>query len=143
VPVPAPATAELLRDIPILTEGHGELTTPTGAAILAAVVDSFGPLPPLRLRALGYGAGTRQLADRPNVLRVAVGEPIGAADAPAAPEVTLGEANVDDMSPQLVAALCEALLVSGAVDVWSTAIVMKKGRPALQVSALAPPAALA
>lgn len=143
VPVPAPATAALLRDIPILTEGRGELTTPTGAAFLAAVADGFGPLPPLRLRALGYGAGTRELADRPNVLRVSVGEPIGAADQAAAPAVTLVEANVDDMSPQLVASLCEALLAAGAVDVWSTAIVMKKGRAALQVSALAPPPAVA
>jgi pyridinium-3,5-bisthiocarboxylic acid mononucleotide nickel chelatase len=143
LPVPAPATAELLRDVPILAEGQGELTTPTGAAILATIVGRFGPLPPLRIRATGYGAGTRELGDRPNVLRVTVGEPVGAADEPAAPEVTLVEANVDDMSPQLVAPLCEALLDAGAVDVWSTAIVMKKGRPALQVSALAPPGAVA
>jgi uncharacterized protein (TIGR00299 family) protein len=143
VPVPAPATAELLRDIPIEPVGEGELTTPTGAAILAAIVDRFGPLPPLRIRAIGYGAGTRELRDRPNLLRVVVGEPVGAAaEAPAA-EVTLVEANVDDMSPQLVAPLAEALQAAGAVDVWSTAIVMKKGRPALQVSALAPPAAVA
>jgi uncharacterized protein (DUF111 family) len=97
----------------------------------------------MRIRATGYGAGTRELADRPNVLRVTVGEALGAADEPAAPEVTLVEANVDDMTPQLVAPLCEALLAAGAVDAWSTAIVMKKGRPALQVSALAPPAAVA
>jgi pyridinium-3,5-bisthiocarboxylic acid mononucleotide nickel chelatase len=142
VPVPAPATAELLRGIPIEPAGEGELTTPTGAAILAAVVDRFGPLPPLAIRALGYGAGTRELSDRPNVLRVVVGQPIGVADEPAAREVTLIEANVDDMNPQLVAPLGEALLAAGAVDVWSTPIVMKKGRPALQVSALAPPDAV-
>lgn len=145
VPVPAPATAALLAggDIPIVPEGVGELTTPTGAAILAAVVDRFGPLPPMRLRAIGYGAGTRELTDRPNVLRVTLGEPIGAEDAPAAPEVVLVEANVDDMSPQLVGPLYDALFAAGAVDVWSAPILMKKGRPAIQLSALSPPASLA
>jgi uncharacterized protein (TIGR00299 family) protein len=143
VPVPAPATAALLADIPIVPEGDGELTTPTGAAILVALVDRFGPLPPMRLRASGYGAGTRELADRPNVLRVTLGEAIGAADAPAAGDVVLVEANVDDMSPQLVGPLSEALFAAGAVDVWSAPILMKKGRPAVQVSALVPPASLA
>lgn len=144
LPVPAPATAALLAgsEIPIVPEGEGELTTPTGAAILAAVVDRFGPLPPMRPRAVGYGAGTRELPDRPNVLRVTLGEPIGAADAPSAPEVVLVEANVDDMSPQLVGPLYDALFAAGAVDVWSAPILMKKGRPALALSALAPPAAL-
>ncbi len=145
VPVPAPATAALLAggDIPMVPEGVGELTTPTGAAILAAVVDRFGPLPPMRPRAIGYGAGTRELDDRPNVLRVTLGEPIGAGDAPAAPAVVLVEANVDDMSPQLVGPLYDALFAAGAVDVWSAPILMKKGRPALQLSALTPPGALA
>jgi uncharacterized protein (TIGR00299 family) protein len=142
VPVPAPATAALLRGVPILAEGEGELTTPTGAAILAAVVDDFGPLPPMRVAALGYGAGTRELADRPNVLRATWGAPLGQADAPAAPEVVRVEANLDDMSPQLVAPLFEALLDAGAVDVWSTPILMKKGRPALEVTALCAPDAL-
>ncbi len=144
VPVPAPATAALLAgsEIPIVPEGEGELTTPTGAAILAAVVDRFGPLPPMRPHAIGYGAGTRELPDRPNVLRVTLGEPIGAADGPAAPEVVLVEANLDDMSPQLVGPLYDALFAAGAVDVWSAPILMKKGRPALALSALAPPAAL-
>jgi hypothetical protein len=145
VPVPAPATAALLAsaDVPIVAEGQGELTTPTGAAILAAVVDRFGPLPPMRPRAIGYGAGTRELADRANVLRVIVGEAIGAMDDMPAGDVVLVEANVDDMSPQLVGPLYDALFAAGAVDVWSATILMKKGRPAVQVSALAPPAALA
>jgi uncharacterized protein (TIGR00299 family) protein len=143
VPVPAPATLALLGQMPILTEGDGELTTPTGAAILAAVVDSFGPLPPMRVRAVGYGAGTRELADRANVLRVVIGEPLGVADAPAAAQVVLLEGNLDDMSPQLVGPLYDALSAAGALDVWSAPILMKKGRPALQVSALVPPAALA
>jgi hypothetical protein len=145
VPVPAPATAALLAaaEIPMLPEGEGELTTPTGAAILAAVVDDFGPLPPLRLRAIGYGAGTKELRDRANVLRVTLGEPIGVVDAPAAGDIVLVEANVDDMSPQLIGPLFDALFTAGAVDVWSAPILMKKGRPAVQVSALTPPAVLA
>ena len=140
VPVPAPATAALLAGMPMRFEGQGELTTPTGAAILAAVVDAFGPPPPLRLTAVGYGAGTRELADRANVLRVLVGAPIGQALEPGAAEVLLLEANIDDMSGQLLAALFEALFVAGALDVWSTPIFMKKGRPAQQVSVLAEPA---
>jgi pyridinium-3,5-bisthiocarboxylic acid mononucleotide nickel chelatase len=139
VAVPAPATAALLEGIPILPEGEGELTTPTGAAILAAVVDQFGAIPPLTLRAAGYGAGNKQLADRANVLRVVVGEPLGVPDHAAVPEVLLLEANIDDMSGELIAPLCDALADAGAVDVWSAPILMKKGRPALQVSALVPP----
>jgi pyridinium-3,5-bisthiocarboxylic acid mononucleotide nickel chelatase len=145
VPVPAPATAALLAsaEIPLRAEGTGELTTPTGAAILAAVVDDFGPLPPLVPRAIGYGAGTKELDDRANVLRVTLGEPLGVADATPAGDVVLVEANLDDMNPQLIGPLFDALFAAGAVDVWSAPILMKKGRPALQVSALAPPAALA
>jgi uncharacterized protein (TIGR00299 family) protein len=143
LPVPAPATAALLRGAPIVPEGEGELTTPTGAAVVAAVVDAFGPAPPLRLAAVGYGAGTRELHDRPNVLRVLLGQPLGQGDDPAAPDVVRLEANLDDMSPQLVAPLQEALFEAGAVDVWSSSILMKKGRPALEVTALAPPAAAA
>ena len=138
VPVPAPATAALLDGIPILPEGQGELTTPTGAAILAAIVDKFGPLPPMKVRAIGYGTGTRELDDRANVLRAIVGEPLGAVDAPAAADTLLFEANIDDMSPQLVGPLYEALAEAGAVDVWSAPVLMKKGRPALAIAALAP-----
>ncbi|HEX2660234.1 MAG TPA: nickel pincer cofactor biosynthesis protein LarC [Polyangia bacterium] len=142
IPVPAPATAALLAQAPLRFEGTGELTTPTGAALLAAIVDSFGAPPPLRLAAAGYGAGTRELADRANVLRVLVGEPIGAALPPSAEQVVLFEANLDDMSGQMLSALFDALFAAGALDVWSTPIVMKKGRPAQQVSALAAPAQL-
>jgi len=136
VPVPAPATAALLAGAPLRFEGAGELTTPTGAALLASIVDTFGPPPPLRLAAAGYGAGTRELADRANVLRVLLGQPVGAALPPSADEVVLFEANLDDMSGQMLAALFEAVFAAGALDVWSTPIMMKKGRPAQQVSAL-------
>jgi uncharacterized protein (TIGR00299 family) protein len=136
VPVPAPATAELLRGIPMLSEGSGELTTPTGAALLACLADTFGPPPPMTLLAIGYGAGTRELADRANVLRVLLGRPIGQPAAAAAERAVLLQSNIDDMSPQLVAALMDALFAAGALDVWSAAITMKKGRAAQEVSAL-------
>jgi hypothetical protein len=137
VGVPAPATAALLEGVPVLWQGQGELTTPTGAAILAEVVQRFGLPPPMRLVATGKGAGTRELADRPNVLRVLAGHPVGQPLADSADEVAIVQANIDDMTPQLVAVLCEELLAAGALDAWSTAIAMKKGRPAVQVSALA------
>ncbi len=142
VPVPAPATALLLEGIPVSHAGRGELTTPTGAAILATVVDSFGAAPPMRLLAQGFGAGTKDFPDRANVLRVLLGEPLGDRQAPSASEVTLIETNVDDMNPQLVTPLIEALLDAGAVDAWATPILMKKGRPALTLSALSPAAAV-
>jgi hypothetical protein len=140
VAVPAPATAALLRGLPVRAEGTGELTTPTGAAILASVVREFRDMPPVRLAAQGFGAGTRELADRPNVLRVMLGEPVGKALPPSATQVVLLQANLDDMSPQLVEPLMTGLFAAGALDVWVTSILMKKGRPALEVSALAPPA---
>jgi uncharacterized protein (TIGR00299 family) protein len=138
VPVPAPATAELLKGAPVRAEGQGELTTPTGAAILSAVVDRFGPMPPMQLAAQGLGAGNRQLTDRANVLRVVLGQPLGQALPASAPSVTLLETNLDDMSPQLIEPLLGALFAAGAVDVWSTPILMKKGRPGFTVSALVP-----
>jgi uncharacterized protein (TIGR00299 family) protein len=143
VAVPAPATAELLRGIPVRFDGAGELTTPTGAAILATVVDAFGPPPPMQVHAIGYGAGTRELADRPNLLRVSIGQALGRPAETPSSSVTVIEANIDDMSPELVAPLFDALLAAGALDVWSTPILMKKGRPAIGVSAMAPPAAIA
>jgi hypothetical protein len=143
MPVPAPATTAILRGLPVFTEGTGELTTPTGAAILAAVVQSFGPPPPMRMCAQGFGAGTREHADRPNVLRVILGETLGQALLPSAGEVVLVAANVDDMNPQLAEPLMAALFAAGSLDAWLTPIQMKKGRPAIEVSALCPKDALA
>lgn len=142
VPVPAPATAALLVGIPMIAEGTGELTTPTGAAFLAAVVDEFGPAPPMSLASVGYGAGTRVLSDRANVLRAMLGRPIGQPLPAAAGEVLLVECNIDDMNGQLFAALADALRAAGALDVWATPILMKKGRPAQQISALVAAGAL-
>jgi len=142
IPVPAPATAAILHGKPVLSEGTGELTTPTGAAILATVVQSFGPAPAMRLQAQGFGAGTREHGDRPNVLRVLLGEPIGQALPASAAEVVLVAANIDDMNPQLAEPLMTALFDAGAVDAWLAPIQMKKGRPAMEVSALCPTDAL-
>ena len=138
LPLPAPATLELLRGAPL----HGvdvtaELVTPTGAALVAALCEGYGPLPPMRLEAVGYGAGARELDERPNLVRVLVGEPL-ASDAAAAP-VSLIETNLDDLSPELVPDAAGAAIAAGALDVWSTPAVMKKGRPGLVLSALARP----
>lgn len=143
MPVPAPATTAILRGLPVLSDGRGELTTPTGAAILAAVVTSFGAPPPMRLQAQGFGAGTRDFGDRANVLRVILGEPMGRALPASEAEIVRVSANLDDLNPQLAEPLMTALFEAGAVDVWFTPILMKKGRPALEVSALVAPAALA
>jgi len=138
LPVPAPATAGLLEGIPVVSEGRGELTTPTGAAIIAAITNSFGPSPAMTLVASGYGAGTKDFPDRPNMLRVMAGRLTGTALAPGTDAVLVMQANIDDMSGQLVAPLMDALFAAGALDVWSSPILMKKGRPAVEVSALAP-----
>jgi uncharacterized protein (TIGR00299 family) protein len=143
MPVPAPATTSILQNIPVCDEGQGELTTPTGAAILASIVTSFSATPPLILRAQGFGAGTKEFADRSNVLRVLLGEPCGQALPPSPAEVFCVSTNIDDMNPQLMEPLMTALFKAGALDGWITPIQMKKGRPAFCVSALCQPEALA
>ena len=140
LPVPAPATLELLAGAEVEAGGDTELTTPTGAGILAASVSGYGPMPAWRVVAVGWGAGDRELADRPNLLRVVAGVRPDIAYA-ANDEVAVVEANIDDMNPELCEPLLEALFAAGAVDAWFTSIVMKKSRPALTVAALCPPAA--
>jgi len=120
----------------------GELTTPTGAAILAATVDAFGAPPPMRVRAIGYGSGTRVLPDRPNLLRVLVGEPLGRAEVAPATSVMVLEANIDDMSPSWWRR-CSTHPGGGRARRLVDADLMKKGRPAITVSALAAPPAVA
>jgi uncharacterized protein (TIGR00299 family) protein len=138
LPVPAPATLELLAGAEVEAGGEHELTTPTGAAILAATVGEYGPLPALRVVAVGWGAGDRELPDRPNLLRVVVGSrPVEAVDEEGFVEI---HANIDDMNPEWAEPLSEALFAAGAVDVWFTPILMKKGRPAITVGALGPQA---
>ncbi|MFW6091284.1 MAG: nickel pincer cofactor biosynthesis protein LarC [Actinomycetota bacterium] len=133
LPVPAPAVAELLRDVP--TYGGGadvELTTPTGAALLTATVSAYGDQPPMRVRRQAAGAGGRDLPGRANIVRLFVGRPAGAAST-----TLVFEANVDDMDPRLWPAVLERLLAAGASDAWLVPILMKKGRPAHTVCVLA------
>jgi len=134
LPIPAPATLELLRGAPVEEGGADcELTTPTGAAILAATVDEWGALPAMEVAGVGWGAGERELPDRPNLLRVVAGV---ARAARAGEGAFVVEANVDDQSPELTATLIEKLMQAGARDAWLQPVVMKKGRPGLIVGAL-------
>jgi len=137
-PLPAPATLAILAGLPILgVATPGELVTPTGAAI-AATASAVGPMPAMTLGAVGYGAGTREHADRPNLVRVVLGEEIAAA--PGLGEVLELQANVDDLLPELVPDVLEACLRAGALDAWVEPIQMKKGRPGLLLNVLARPA---
>ena len=145
LPVPAPAALEILRAAgAAVTDGGAarELCTPTGAAILAHAVGTWSPLPPLLPLAVGHGAGDADLPDRPNVLRLVIGRPLSGAEHPDDQAVYRVEANIDDMSPELCEHAADAIAAAGALDVWWTPIAMKKSRPALLLSALAPPAAL-
>jgi len=142
LPNPAPAVVELLRGAPTYGREVGvELTTPTGAALLAATASGYGPLPAMTITATGFGAGDRELDDLPNVTQVVLGVAAvesGAAGAaePGQPVLQL-EVNVDDATGEVLAHAVAALLDAGAHDAWVTPIVMKKGRPAYTVSALA------
>ena len=137
LPVPSPAALELLRGAPLYGAEGGELVTPTGAALAATYVTEWGELPPLVLERVGYGAGTRELADRPNVVRLLLGAPSGAG---AHSEVALLETNLDDLNPELVPDAVERCFAAGALDVWTAPVQMKKGRPGIVLSALARPA---
>lgn len=144
LPVPAPATAELLKNIPIYSSGvEGELVTPTGAAIVSTLAASFGPLPPIKVERIGYGAGEKEFHGLPNIARLFVGESVDAVQAqPGAVGdeiVSVIEANLDDMSPQLYGYFQERALAAGALDVTCNAVQMKKNRPGLTVSILCRP----
>ena len=137
LPVPAPATAELLTGKPIYARGPAkELTTPTGAAIAATLATHFGPMAPMTLTASGYGAGTADFPDHANVLRVLIGEASGATEATA---VDVIEANIDDTTPQILAYAMDRLLSAGALDVTLTPVLMKKGRPGTVLTVIAQP----
>lgn len=134
LPVPAPGTAALLQGIPVYGSAvDAELATPTGVAILTTVAKRFGPLPRLTVDRIGYGAGSLDLKDRANLLRLVVGEIIADIETD---EVTLLETNIDDMNPQLYEPLMEALFQAGALEVFLTPVIMKKSRPATVVSVL-------
>lgn len=152
-PVPAPATVRLLGDAPIYSSGiQTEMLTPTGALILTAYASAYGSLPSMKIAKAGYGAGDRDLAGTPNVLRVLIGEeshrgsstlaPGASADrsdAPSAMQVSVIECEIDDMNPQLFGPLMDRLQAVGALDVFYTAIQMKKNRPATLVTVITMP----
>ncbi|MGH9385875.1 MAG: nickel pincer cofactor biosynthesis protein LarC [Vicinamibacterales bacterium] len=136
-PVPAPATLRLLKDAPVYSTGiQTELLTPTGALILSEYSSSFGPIPPMRVDRVGYGAGDRDLAETPNVVRLLVGE---AADDAAATRVVSIECEIDDMNPQIFGALMDRLYAAGALEVFYVPVQMKKNRPGTLMTIIARP----
>jgi pyridinium-3,5-bisthiocarboxylic acid mononucleotide nickel chelatase len=142
LPVPAPATAELLRGIPIYSSGiEAELVTPTGAAIVSTLARSFGPLPPMSVERIGYGAGARDLPGQPNLARLFIGQeaPNPRIPNPEGDVVAVIETSVDDMSPEVYGYLVERALAAGALDISCTPIEMKKNRPGLEIRLLAKP----
>ena len=141
LPNPSPAAVELLHGVP--TYGRDvsvELTTPTGAALVATLAHGFGPLPPMTVEATGFGAGAREMDDLPNCTQVVVGTALEAAGAGDGQPVALLEANLDDVSGETLAHAVAALVDAGAHDAWVTPVVMKKGRPAHVLSVLCDPA---
>ena len=142
LPVPAPATARLLEGVPVdFTPLAGERTTPTGAALAVTLASGFGPPPPFRLLGQGIGAGGRDPKDRPNVLRILLGETTGTPGDPGTIRRTIAvvETTLDDASPQTVAHVAQRLLELGARDAFVTPVLMKKGRPGVTVTALCDP----
>jgi uncharacterized protein (TIGR00299 family) protein len=137
-PVPAPATLELLKGIPVQPSNEAfELVTPTGAALLAEFCTRFGPLPAMSIEKIGYGAGTRDLEKTPNVLRAVLGEASATVGAAGETDVvTVIETNIDDMNPQLFGDVMERLLAAGALDVFLTPVQMKKNRPGTLLTVL-------
>ncbi len=142
MPVPAPATAELLKGVPLAScDEPGELITPTGAAILTTLSAGFGPMPAMTLERVGIGAGQREGQTRPNILRLVVGQAVEAVESGETDEILVLQANLDDVTGQVLGHVCEKLLEAGALDVFTTPIYMKKNRPATEISVLAPRAA--
>jgi uncharacterized protein (TIGR00299 family) protein len=136
-PVPPPAVAELLRDIPVYsTEIEGELITPTGAAIISTLCDSYGALPEIKVEHTGYGAGTRTYEKFPNTLRVLIGETAYEQLSVISEQLILLQTNIDDASPQILGFVMERAFELGANDCWFTPIQMKKNRPATMLSVL-------
>ena len=140
VSIPAPATAELLANIPMAQSDIAtELTTPTGAAIVATIVNTFGSLPAMQIKTVAYGAGDRDLENQPNVLRLLIGEMesnVESSDDQTHDEVWVLETNIDDMTGEAIGHCCGLLQQAGILDVYTTAIQMKKNRPGVTLTAL-------
>ncbi len=139
LPVPAPATMELLKSYPVYSFGTPfELTTPTGALIISGLNAIYSPLPNMIVEKIGYGAGNRDIKDMPNLLRILIGkEPLQQSQLPIENMVTVIETNIDDMNPQLYEDVMERLFNAGALDVALENIIMKKGRPAIKLTIMA------
>ena len=138
LPNPAPAVVDLLATRRVPSRGiddHRELATPTGVALMVALADEFAPMPPMQVSSVGYGAGSRDVPGRPNVVQVVIGDELRSSPGPGQP-VELLECNVDDVTGEVVAHTIARLLDAGAHDAWASPIVMKKGRPAFTVHAL-------
>jgi uncharacterized protein (TIGR00299 family) protein len=141
LPVPAPATAKLLQGKPTYSNGaQKELVTPTGAAIVATLCDSFGPQPAMSVSAIGYGAGSSDLEGQPNVVRIMVGEAAEKVVPGFDEEISVVEANLDDMNPQIYGYFLEKAMAAGALDVYTTPVQMKKNRPGTLLTLLCQPA---
>ena len=136
-PVPAPATVRLLAGTPVYSSGpQVELLTPTGALLLTAYASEFGSMPPMRVQQVGYGAGDREFADTPNVLRLLMGESGGNAGTE---RIIVLECEIDDMNPQIFGPLMDRLYDAGALEVFYASVQMKKSRPGTLVTVLSPP----
>jgi uncharacterized protein (TIGR00299 family) protein len=135
-PVPAPATARLLTNVPVYGKGTSELVTPTGALLVTGYAKEFGPLPIMRVEQIAYGAGDRDPKDAPNVLRIFKGTRVSEANAETVVKI---ECEIDDMNPQLFGPLMDSLLAAGALDVFYTSVQMKKSRPGTLITVVAPP----
>jgi len=136
LPVPAPATAELLRKIPVYSKHIPcELTTPTGAVIISGLSSGFGDMPTMEIEKIGIGAGNKNFKDRPNILRIFIGEQLQTFKKHAE-QVAVIEANIDDMNPQIYEYVMEKLFKAGARDVYLTQVIMKKGRPGVKITVL-------
>jgi len=138
-PVPAPATLQLVAGVPVYAgPQQTEMLTPTGALLVTEYATTFGPLPRMCVERVGYGAGARDFADTPNVLRVVIGEALESSNESAPARVSVIEAEIDDMSPQIFGVLMDRLLAEGALDVFYTPVQMKKNRPGTLLTIIAP-----
>lgn len=137
IPVPAPATIELLKDVPVYDSGtRHEMVTPTGAALVKNLANSFGPIPPMVVQSVGYGTGMRDLPEKPNLLRILIGVQQTGQDVETV--ITL-ETNLDDMNPEWLGYLMDKLFEKGALDVVFSHVQMKKNRPGIQVQVIGKP----
>jgi len=137
LPVPAPATAEILKGVPVYSSDVSfELTTPTGAAIVRELAQNYGTIPIMKIQQTGYGAGQKNISGLPNTLRIFLGEETLLKNTEPHPRVSIIETNIDDMNPQCYEYVMERLFSSGALDVYLTQVIMKKGRPGVLLTVL-------